>query len=155
MTMTADVVGVVTAKPVAMVKVVAVTVLSVVMLALAGATWFLFGELKETNKANTTLAAENTSLKHDIELVKLGQASMLLGQVMADQQKEALDKKVRDTRNALKQKEAAIDKSTATPEEKARMKSEARMSSVWENYCFIQPNNAICKTQVPNETIRP
>lgn len=152
MTMTTDVVEAVAAKPLAIVKVVVLTVLAVVFLGLAGSTWYLFTEVKETSSANATLKEANTSLQHDLELVKVGQASMLLGQVMSDQQKEALDKKVRDTRNALKQKEIAIDKSEATPEEKARMKSEARMTSVWDNYCFIQPNNAICKTQATNET---
>ncbi|HEX9137652.1 MAG TPA: hypothetical protein VF905_12015 [Nitrospirota bacterium] len=151
-----ELVSVATARPLAVVKIVAVTILAVVMLGLAGATWFLFGQLKETTASNAKLNEANVSLKHDIELVKLGQSAMLLGQVMSDQQKEALDKKVRETRNVLKQKEQAIDKSTASPEDKARLKSEARMSSVWDNYCYLQPNNSICKTQgVPIESPRP
>jgi hypothetical protein len=155
MTMTAEVVGAVAAKPLAIVKTVLVTVLAVVMLALAGATWFLFGELKETNKANAVLEEANVSLKHDMELFKVGQSAMALGQILSDQQKESLDKKVRETRNVLKQKEQAIDKSTATPEEKARLKSQARMESVWDNYCYLQPTNVMCKQEIVNEVPRP
>lgn len=129
------------------VKVVVATIVVVLMLALAGISWYLFGELKEANKTNGQLKTANAALQQDLALIKVGQAAMGLGQLISDQQKQELDKKTRDTRDKLKQKEQAIDKSTVSPEEKARQKSEARMSSIWDMYCQIQPTNAICTAQ--------
>lgn len=129
------------------VKVIGATIVVVLMLILAGVSWYLFGELKEANKTNGELKTTNATLQQDLALVKVGQAAMGLGQLISDQQKQELDKKTRDTRDKLKQKEQAIDKSTVSPEEKARQKSEARMSSIWDMYCQIQPTNAVCTTQ--------
>jgi outer membrane murein-binding lipoprotein Lpp len=138
------------------VKIILATVLIMLLLALGGASWYLYHKFDEASMKNVELNAENSKLKGDIELIKVGQEAMTLGLSMASQQKENLDKKVRETRTILKQKEQQIDKSTASPEEKARRKAEARMSSVWDNFCYIQPSNTICKQRsLQNESNNP
>lgn len=126
------------------IKIVLMTSLVILLLGTGGISWYLYHKFEEVSTKNIELGLENSKLKGDIELIKVGQEAMTIGLSIASQQKEDLDKKVRETRTALKQKEQQIDKSTATPEEKARQKAEARMSSVWENFCYIQPNNSIC-----------
>lgn len=133
------------ATPLSAVKIAVLTVVAVVVVGLAGTSWYLFRELNSAVEKNGQLKEVNATLKQDLELVRVGQAAMGLGQLLSDQQKQDLDKKARDTRTGLKQKEQQIDRSTATPEEKARQKSEARMASVWTMYCHIQPQNAVCQ----------
>lgn len=144
MTTPTDLIKVVT--PISTIKVVLVTIASVVGVVLLALSMYLFSELKDAKETNGQLKENNAALKQDLALVKLGQTAMGLGQLLSDQEKQDLDKKARDTRSALKLKEQQINTSAATPEEKARQKSEARMDSVWSMYCHVQPTNAICKT---------
>jgi hypothetical protein len=138
------------------VKIVLATSLFILLLGAGGISWYLYHKFEEVSTKNVELGLENSKLKGDIELIKVGQEAMTLGLSMASQLKENLDKKVRETRIILKQKEQQIDKSNASPEEKARQKAEARMSSVWDNFCYIQPNNTICKQRsLQNESNSP
>lgn len=133
------------AAPISTIKVVLVTAASVVGVLLLATTLYLFSQLKDAKETNGQLKADNAVLKQDLALVKIGQTAMGLGQLLSDQEKQDLDKKARDTRTALKLKEQLITDSAAPAEEKVRMKSEARMESVWTMYCHIQPDNAVCK----------
>ena len=133
------------AAPISTIKVVLVTAASVVGVLLLATTLYLFSQLKDAKETNGQLKADNAVLKQDLALVKIGQTAMGLGQLLSDQEKQDLDKKARDARTALKLKEQLINDSAAPAEEKVRMKSEARMESVWTMYCHIQPDNAVCK----------
>jgi hypothetical protein len=133
--------------PVQAAKIVVLTVIAVLILGLTGTSWYFFNALQDATENNTILKEANASLKQDLELVKIGQTAMGLGQLLTEQKKQELDVKARETRTTLKQKEQDIDRSASAPEEKARMKSEARMDSVWSMYCHVQPTNAICQTQ--------
>lgn len=131
------------------VKIVFMTIIVMSLVGLLGIVWYLGKELEVMTAKNGELTETNRTLSQDLELVRVGQTAMNMGQLLSDQQKEDMDKQARATRNKLKARETEIDKTVKDPEEKARLKSEARMDSVWELYCHIQPSNAICKQRSP------
>ena len=145
MTIPTDLVKAVT--PLSTIKVVVVTILSVIGVILLSLTLYLFSELKDAKESNGTLKAENATLSRDMELIRIGRTAMGMGQILSDQEKADLDKKARDTRTALKLKEQQIAKAPISEEEKSRQTSEVRMESVWAMYCNIQPDNSACQVK--------
>lgn len=137
--------------PLKYVKIVFLTIAGVAFIALAVGCYWLYGQVQSANQKNGQLTEQVRTLSQDLALVKVGQSAMNLGQLLSDQQKEDMDKQVRATRNKLKTREIEIDKTIKDPEEKVRLKSEARMESVWELFCHIQPTNAICQQRVATE----
>lgn len=131
--------------PISTLKVVAVTILSVMGVILLALTMFLFSELKDTKEKYGELKETNASLARDLDLIRIGGLAMTAGKLLSDEEKADLDKKVKDTRTTLKLKELEINKSNAPAEEKVRQKSQARMDSVWTLYCQIQPTNVACQ----------
>lgn len=145
MTIPTDLVKAVT--PLSTIKVVVVTILSVIGVILLSLTLYLFSELKDAKESNGALKAENATLSRDMELIRIGRTAMGMGQILSDQEKADLDKKARDTRTALKLKEQQIAKAPISEEEKSRQTSEVRMESVWAMYCHIQPDNSACQVK--------
>ena len=140
-----EAVGAVVPSPIKTVKIVILSVIAVVFLGMAATSWYLFHELKAANAETGQLKEKNATLKQDLDLIKVGQGAMAVGQILSDQQKKELDDKARQSRTLLKATEQQIDRSANTPEEKARLKSVARMTSVMIMYCQIQPTNTACQ----------
>lgn len=108
---------------------------------------YLYQDNKKMMETNAALTEKVSSLKHDLQLIEIGQTAMGLGQLLADEKKESLSKKSREVRDTIKQKETEIDKTITDPAERAKAKSIVRMNGVWDMYCQIQPDNAICKSK--------
>ena len=144
-------VGTAVPNPLNYVKIVILTVIGVLFLGMAGTSWYLFHELKAANAETGQLKEKNATLKQDLDLIKVGKDAMAVGQILSDQQKKELDDKARQSRTVLKATEQQIDRSTNTPEEKARLKSVARMTSVLVMFCQIQKQNTACQptTETP------
>lgn len=138
-------VGTVVPNPLNYVRIVINTVIGVLFLSMAGASWYLFHELKAAKAETGQLKEKNATLTQDMALIKVGQEAMGVGQLLSDQQKKELDDKARQSRTVLKATEQQIDRSANTPEEKARLKSVARMTSVMVMFCQIQPANTACQ----------
>lgn len=129
------------------VKVAFATTIILVMIGLGFSSWYLFGELKQANEKIGSLTSENAKLKGDLETIKVTQAVMSAGQLVTDKGKEAVDKHAREVRTQLVQREQQIDHMPVAPEDKMRLKAEARMSSVWDTFCHLQPTNTVCQQQ--------
>lgn len=140
---TSDVVK--TILPMNTIKVVFNTIFILLFIIGAGVVWYYHKDNAKLKESNVELTNSNALLKRDLELVKIGQASMVAGQLLASTQKEELTKKAQNVNTNLKIKEQVIDRSDLTVAEKEQKKSAARMDSVWEMYCQVQPENTICK----------
>lgn len=129
------------------VKIAVAFAILVLVLAMGYLCYYLYQDNKKMQETNTVLTEKVTTLKHDLQLIEIGQTAMGLGQLLADEKKEALSKKSREVRDSIKQKETEIDKTITDPAERAKAKSIVRMNGVWDMYCQIQPDNTVCKTK--------
>lgn len=134
--------------PVSTLKSVLLTIGGVITLLLLLACLYLRSEVKDLKADNTQLTESNAKLKQDIELIKVGQTAMSIGQALANDEKNALDTKAKTVKTTLKNTETKIDKLPISKEEKEEQKSKARMDSVWLLYCQIQPDNTACLPEV-------
>lgn len=72
---------------------------------LSAACWYQYQEKEKLQTVNASLTKTVTDLKHDLELIQIGQQAMGLGQLLADEKKDALSKKSKEVRDTIKQKE--------------------------------------------------
>lgn len=109
----------------------------------AGA-YILYKNNETLKTKNTELTGKVVSLESDIKVYQATENAVLLGQMLADGEKEAFAKLLANGKAELKREEARIKKEIQDPLEQARALSKARMDSVWANYCQLQPTNATC-----------
>lgn len=135
------------ATPLSALKWAAILVLSIALGLTIYAGDRIYDHNQELKATITSQKEEINTLKQDLALIRIGQEAMGLGKLLAEGKKEELTNKQREVKDNLRQKEIEIDKTISDPEARTRAKSMARMDSVWEMFCQLRPENAVCQTK--------
>lgn len=121
-------------------------IIGAVILIAAGA-YFLY---KQHIKDQQTIAVQKEEVheeKQNLVVADTGAKANDAAQTVVTQQKEDLAASAVVIRNTLQKKETTIKQTVKDPVQQTEQISVARMDSVWDTFCNVEPSNDQCKAR--------
>lgn len=121
-------------------------IIGVVILILAGA-YYLY---KQHIKDQQTIAVQKEQVheeKQNLVVVDTGAKANEAAQTTATEKKDDLAASAVVVRNVLQKKETTIKQTVKDPVQQTEQLAVARMDSVWDTYCNVEPSNDQCKAR--------
>lgn len=119
--------------------------IAVLVLMIAGAAYYFY---KQHIADQQTIAVQKEvvhEVKQDLKVADISAEASNAGQTVSSDVKAAQATKAVVIRDTLKKRETVIDTTVTDPAVKAEQLAVARMDSVWDTYCQVQPNNEACQ----------
>jgi hypothetical protein len=118
-----------------------------VLVAMCIGAYFLY---KQHIKDQQTIAVQKEQVhevKQDLVVADTGAKANDTAQTVTTQQKETLAASAVVVRDTLQKKVTKIQQTVKDPVQQADQISVARMDSVWDTYCNVEPSNDQCKAR--------
>lgn len=116
-----------------------------VVLVIAGLGYYFY---KQYVASQATIAVQKEQVhevKQDLKVADTGAKANDVAQTVVTQQKDTLASEAVVIRNTLQKRETKIKQTVKDPVQQTTQLSQARMQSVWDTYCQVEPTNATCQ----------
>ncbi|BCM95131.1 hypothetical protein [Burkholderia phage FLC6] len=118
-----------------------------VLLAMCIGAYFLYKQhIKDVQKIAVSQEQVHEE-KQNLVVADTGAKANDAAQTVTTQQKEDLAASAVVVRNTLQKKEATIKQTVKDPVQQTEQISVARMDSVWDTFCNVEPSNDQCKAR--------